>query len=190
MEQLKGPNRTSGPDAARRDLERPDDQRLASLAEAHGPELYRFLLGMLRDPEQARDALQSTYAKAIERGQEVDPASIRGWLFRVAAREAIDERRRGARRHRLERGFAWLREAAGPPDSELADPLIRMEEIEGVRAALETLPPDYLAVVRARIFEDKTFAQIAIEQRIPLGTAITRMRRALERLARRLRPDA
>ena len=169
---------------------RRDDQRIASLAEAHSPELFRFLLGLLRDPDQARDALQSTFAKAIERGHDVDPASIRAWLFRVAAREAINERRRGARRQRLERGFAWLREAAGPKDCVEEDPLIRAEEIEGVRAALETLPPDYLAVVRARIFEDKTFAQIAHEQRIPLGTAITRMRRALERLARRLRPDA
>ena len=173
-----------------KELGRRDEPGLASLAEAHGPELYRFLLGLLRDPEQARDALQSTFAKAAEHGLDIDPASIRAWLFRVAAREAINERRRGARRHRLERGFAWLREAAGPEDCIEDDPLIRAEEIEGVRDALETLPPDYLAVVRARIFEDKTFSQIADEQQIPLGTAITRMRRALERLARRLRPDA
>ena len=134
--------------------------------------------------------LQTTFARAVERGHDADPASIRAWLFRVAAREAINERRRGARRHRLERGFAWLREAAGRPDSEGVDHLVRLEEIEGVRAALEELPTDYLAVVRARIFEDKTFSQIAAEQQIPLGTAISRMRRALERLARRLRDEA
>ena len=51
------------------------------------------------------------------------------------------------------------------------------------------MPPETAAVIRARIVEEKTFAAIAEEQRIPLGTALTRMRRGLQRLARRLRDE-
>jgi RNA polymerase sigma-70 factor (ECF subfamily) len=38
------------------------------------------------------------------------------------------------------------------------------------------------------MYEDKTFAQIAEELGLPLGTVLTRMRLALEKLRRTLRP--
>ena len=43
-------------------------------------------------------------------------------------------------------------------------------------------------MVRARVFEEKTFAEIAGESGLPLGTVLTRMRRALEKMRRTLRP--
>ena len=42
-------------------------------------------------------------------------------------------------------------------------------------------------MVWARMYEDKTFAQIAGEQGVPLGTVLTRMRLALEKLRGLLR---
>ena len=38
----------------------------------------------------------------------------------------------------------------------------------------------------ARVYEDKTFAHIAREQGLPLGTVLSRMRRALAKLKRGL----
>ena len=43
-------------------------------------------------------------------------------------------------------------------------------------------------MVLARVYEEKTFAQIAGESGLPLGTVLTRMRRALEKLRRTMRP--
>ncbi len=40
-----------------------------------------------------------------------------------------------------------------------------------------------------RIFEEKTFAAIARELSAPLGTVLTRMRLALDKLARELKAD-
>jgi RNA polymerase sigma-70 factor (ECF subfamily) len=51
-----------------------------------------------------------------------------------------------------------------------------------VREAIERLTEDQRQVVRMRIYEEKTFAEIAEELGIPLGTALTRMRAALGRL--------
>ena len=43
-------------------------------------------------------------------------------------------------------------------------------------------------MVLARVYEEKTFAEIAGETGLPLGTVLTRMRRALEKMRRTMRP--
>ena len=43
-------------------------------------------------------------------------------------------------------------------------------------------------MVLARVYEDKTFAEIAAEAGLPLGTVLTRMRRGLEKLRKTMRP--
>jgi RNA polymerase sigma-70 factor (ECF subfamily) len=65
--------------------------------------------------------------------------------------------------------------------------LIRRETIAAVRQALGELPGEQRQVVWARMYEDKTFLQIAQESDLPLGTVLTRMRLALEKLRRILR---
>ena len=67
-----------------------------------------------------------------------------------------------------------------------AEPLLRLEAVEGIRLALESLPPEQRQVVRMRIYEEKTFATIAKELKIPLGTALGRMRAATTKLRERL----
>jgi len=59
---------------------------------------------------------------------------------------------------------------AGPEE-----PLIRGETVEAVREALKQLPEEQRRVVLARIYEEKTFAEIAGEFGLPLGTVLTRM---------------
>jgi RNA polymerase sigma-70 factor (ECF subfamily) len=75
------------------------------------------------------------------------------------------------------------------PASGAADePLIRLEAIQAVREAMKRLPPEQRELVVMRIYEEKTFAQIAQELNIPLGTALARMRLALAKLRQAL-PD-
>ena len=47
---------------------------------------------------------------------------------------------------------------------------------------LDQLSPDQRQIVRLRIYEEKTFAEISRELKIPLGTALGRMRAALQKL--------
>ena len=60
--------------------------------------------------------------------------------------------------------------------------LVRAETIQLVRRAIRELPAEQQQVVRMRIYENKTFAVIAAELGIPLGTALGRMRTALIKL--------
>jgi RNA polymerase sigma-70 factor (ECF subfamily) len=156
---------------------------VAALYLEHGEELRRFLLGLLRDAQLAADVLQATFAKAIERGHETREETRKAWLFRVAYHEAMAVRRREGVGERVFRRIAWQKNCSAASADE---PVIRFESVAAVKDALEELPPDQRQVVRMRIYEEKTFAVIAEELQIPLGTALGRMRTALIKLRAKL----
>ena len=162
----------------------PDDRQLdssvvAALYLEYGEELRRFLLGILRDPALTADVLQATFVKMAERGHETKTDSRKAWLFRVAYHEAMAYRRREGVGDKILRRVAWNAKRTTAPADE---PLLRWESVQTVRQALEMLPAEQRQVVRMRIYEEKTFAVIANELKIPLGTALGRMRTALIKL--------
>ena len=165
-----------------------DPSVVAALYVQHGEELRRFLLGILRDAQLTSDVLQATFAKMVERGHQTQEATRKAWLFRVAYHEAMAYRRREGvgdkvlRRVANEKPAWHSNGAAGGAD----EPLLRLESVQAVREALDELPPEQRQVVRMRIYEEKTFATIAKELNIPLGTALGRMRAATIKLRAKL----
>ena len=157
---------------------------VAALYLEHGEELRRFLVGLLRDAALAADVLQTTFARLVERGHETRKETRKAWLFRVAYHEAMAIRRREVVGDRVVRQVAWQSNG----DTNTADDrLVRFETVEMVRDELANLRPEERQVVRMRIYEEKTFAAIASELKIPLGTALGRMRTALMKLRMRLK---
>jgi RNA polymerase sigma-70 factor (ECF subfamily) len=153
--------------------------KAAELHQQYGPELRCFLLGLLRDAQLADDVAQTTFTKLVEQGHTAREESLKGWLYRVAYREAMQVRRRQSVEDAARRRVAWSREVA----AESADsPLLQAEAIEKVRRAIANLPAEQQQVVRMRIYQEMTFAEIAREMGIPLGTALGRMRAALKKL--------
>ncbi len=152
-------------------------------------ELRAFLLGVLRNDDLAGEALQATLVRAVEQGHTARPETRRGWLFRVALNEALVLKRKtkvqeksfrelaqaDARRHESKTGSATRSESP-------VGFVLKAEAVERVRLALKELSVQQQQIVRMRIYENKTFAQIAQELQIPLGTALTRMRLATEKL--------
>ncbi|HVJ79542.1 MAG TPA: sigma-70 family RNA polymerase sigma factor [Planctomycetia bacterium] len=157
--------------------------KLAVLFAEHAPRLRRLLRGMLVDPARVEDALQATFVKALEKQAERTTDEPKAWLYRVAVNEALAVRRQEKRRADLDRRWVW-RHAAETPDDSLA----KRELTERLRGEVAALPQELRTVVEARLKDEKTFAQIAADLGWPLGTVLTRMRTALERL-RRAFPD-
>ncbi len=160
-----------------------EPSRVESLFHEHAMEVRRFVLGIVRDPEVAADVLQSTFAKVVESGHTARAETLKGWLFRVAYHEALTARRRDQTRAEGQRKLAsFCTNTSDRPE----DRLIQGETIEAVRKALDDLPNEQRRVVWARLYEDKTFATIAQEFGVPLGTVLTRMRLALDKMRRSL----
>ncbi len=179
----------SDSDALSSDNGRLDPAVVAGLYVQHAEELRSFLTGVLRDADLAGEALQATFVKAMEVGHTARDETRKGWLFRVAYHEAMSLRRKQSQQQTSLRKMVSRQPSSAspagpaPPD----DNLRRRELVDHVRAALADLPAEQQAIVRLRIYEEKTFAQIAAELNIPLGTVLTRMRLAVKRLHQRFR---
>jgi len=172
---------TTGPTAAA--VERMDPQTVAELYRQHADELRCFLLGVLSDLDLANEVLQATFAKTVDQGHTAREESLKGWLFRVAFNEALTYRRRQSVRNRAVQKLGEAGEREMPSPSDLA---LRGEAIESVRAALKHLSDDQQQLIKMRIYDEKTYATMATELGLPLGTIYGRMQLALKALKERL----
>lgn len=160
-----------------------DSQWLEGLYANYRPGLRRFLVGVVRDGNIADDLVQATFAKAAETGEDVPPDAIKAWLYRVAFNEAMTWKRR----LRVDREAKRKRaEETKPPGESPDEALARVELIQRVRQAINQLTEAQQLVLRLRIYEEMTFAEISAETGKPLGTVLTHMRRGLERLRQKL----
>jgi RNA polymerase sigma-70 factor (ECF subfamily) len=156
-----------------------DPAALDQLFERHENPLFCFLLGVLRDPHQAEDALQETFVRALERLDGIDPDHLRGWLFTVAYHQAMLLRRREAGRKKL--SLVAEGEALDPVPGP-AERLLEADDARRLRDLLDQLPAAQREVIRQRVYEGKKFREIAEALGCPLNTALARMHEGLKRL--------
>jgi RNA polymerase sigma-70 factor (ECF subfamily) len=154
-------------------LARGEERAFAELYDACADRLHHYLAVRLGCREAAADVLQSAFLRAVksrQRFREVEnPAA---YLFQIARNEAVRvTRRRGLRPLPVEEVF----EPATVTDASL-------EDAEVVANALGQLEVDEREVVELKIYGGLTFREIADVTRMPLGTAVTKYRRALESL--------
>ena len=170
--------------------ESPRVRQWREVFEATESGLRAFLRGRLAQPVDVDDCLQAVFVKLIQQASKPDdnvaPLARRAWLFRVAANEAAALWRRKASTEKM-----MSRHGSSEDDIQVdaAEKVILTESTIRLRLAVNALPEPMRDVVRLRIEEDLTFQQIADRLQIPLGTALTRMRRALERLKSEINPD-
>ncbi len=154
-------------------------------------DLKTFLAGVLQDRHLAEDAFQKTVVRAIETNRTGRQDSLRGWLFQVALNEAR-QIRRDIRRENIQRqklaGQAVTSEISGQAGRSndlnwMVDAVLVNDDLAlAIRRSLAKLPLEQQEVVRRRIYQGQGFAEIAADMKLPLGTVLTWMRRALLRL--------
>jgi RNA polymerase sigma-70 factor (ECF subfamily) len=153
------------------------------IEEAHAqlrPELVRFAWGILRDWALADDAVQNGFLSLTRFGGGVEPANRKSWLYKVVFREALRLRKSTATRQ-----FDSTNQTGEPPATYQIDPAQRLldaEESEWFRQQFTKLPEDQRTILELRIQHEKTFAEIAQMLGIPIGTALSRMRLAIQKL--------
>lgn len=161
--------------------ERLSSEAVRALYAQHGRDVLTFLAGVLRNQDSAADVCQATFQRLLESGHTAKSETIRGWLFKVAFHEAMEYRRKGARGDKVLQDYGSTSNSEVTLDLPLQS-LVRAEEVARLRELLAELPADQRHVVQQRIHEGKTFVMIADELKVPLGTVLTRMRLAVEKL--------
>ncbi|MBI1247668.1 sigma-70 family RNA polymerase sigma factor [bacterium] len=166
--------------------QRLNEAEVARLHDLHAEEMCRFLVGVVGERSLAQDLVQIAFRKLVEVGHETQADRRKAWLFQVAYREALAHRRRNATQKKVLEQLQNAPTSDKQTEQAVDTPLVRQETTETVRQAIQELSPDLQQIVRMRIYEDKTFAEIAQELDIPLGTALGRMRNAMTKLRAKL----
>ncbi|RYD65361.1 MAG: RNA polymerase sigma factor [Verrucomicrobiaceae bacterium] len=144
--------------------------------------MYRHGLTLLRDENAVRDVLQDVFLKLAEgRGNSADADNERAYLLRMVHHSAIDRMRRAKVRHdHAAQGPGELFERCPDPDREAF-----RQQLE---QALDQLPDEQREVVVLKLWEERTFDEIARICDIPPNTAASRYRYGLDKLRAFLRP--
>jgi RNA polymerase sigma-70 factor, ECF subfamily len=159
---------------------------VAVVAECHiafSKMLERYAWAIVRDWSLAADVVQTSFVTLSRFGGDVVPEARKSWLFRVVHREAlrVREKQKPYQEWSDGSGSSVFENHATyeiPPLSKMADD----EQVEQLNQHISQLPQEQREVLRLRFFENKTFAEIAESMQTPIGTALSRMRLALDRL--------
>jgi RNA polymerase sigma-70 factor (ECF subfamily) len=143
---------------------------------------YRLALSIVRSPTEAEDAVQEAFLRAWRDIGTLREADLwPGWFRRLTVRSALDQTRRRGRVHEID-----LEQAAEMPGLE---PALHAADCLELMRALDMLAPDDRAILSLRFFADLEVPDVAAALGIPLGTAKSRLHRALDRLRSKMRQE-
>ena len=164
-----------------------DDTALAAVYDQYSALVHGIALNLV-GPEQARDITQEVFLRLWQQPDAYDPAqgSLRTFLAVIARRRAIDDLRRSGRRAAREQRVETESPTLVPNVEEAA---LAMVASDRVRAAVARLPEDQRRAIELAYFEGLTFKDVARVTGLPEGTAKSRLRLGLSRLAKELVSD-
>jgi RNA polymerase sigma-70 factor (ECF subfamily) len=146
------------------------------LVEDHGPVLYRMAYRMVGDRHEAEDLVQETFRSAWKSRSHYEPGrGDRAWLVSMLRRRTVDRWRRGpipkvlSTDNELEIGVAG------------DDPLAN-DFSDEIQTALDKLPDVLREAVLLVVVAELTHQEVADMLEVPLGTILSRVSRARQRL--------
>ncbi|HZG34773.1 MAG TPA: sigma-70 family RNA polymerase sigma factor [Gaiellaceae bacterium] len=156
----------------------PEAAAAQALYERHAARISGYCLHQLGSPEEAEDALQTTFLNAFRALQKgIVPESELAWLFKIAENVCLSRRRSSWRRGRIE----------SPADFDLVEAVVpapqsRRDELIGIEDALGRMPEQQRRAILLREWQGLSYREIAAELDITqsaVETLIFRARRAL-----------
>lgn len=149
--------------------------------------LFHHALYMLKDSQEAFDLTQETLIRAYQEPNLFeDEFKIRPWLFRVITNLCYnltrDKRRRGGILRLMTR-------PARVESAQVLDSLLRNEENGTVVQALARVPEKYRTILLLKYYDDLSYIEISEVLGCKLGTVMSRLSRAREKLQDQIRME-
>lgn len=157
--------------------------------------LGRLLSRFIRNPSEVEDVVQEAFIKAYRalpsfRGE----SAFYTWLYRIGINAAKNYLVSEGRRPPTTTGFD-SEEAEGFEDAEQLrnintpeNELMSKQVAETVNKAMESLPEELKTAITLREIEGLSYEEIANMMNCPIGTVRSRIFRARETIAEKLRP--
>ncbi len=154
--------------------------------EACIPALRRYACALLRDSQEVDDLVHDCLVHALDKlHTRRDEGDLRAWLFAILHNLFISRTRRQKARGRTEPldtvNDSATAVSANQDEHMAADDLVRV---------LDTLPEEQRNVLLLVAVGDLSYAEIAHVTGVPVGTVMSRLSRARERLRRLMDGEA
>ena len=176
-------------------VQRGDKQAFGLLVAKYQRKLSRLLSRMIRDPAEVEDVAQEAFIKAYRalpsfRGD----SAFYTWLYRIGINTAknhlVSQGRRAPTTTEIEAEDAEQYESGELlRDNDTPERLLQTRQIgDTVNEAVEALPEELRTAIVLREIEGLSYDEIASVMGCPIGTVRSRIFRAREAIAERLRP--
>jgi RNA polymerase sigma-70 factor, ECF subfamily len=149
---------------------------LPHLDSAHN--LARWLLGNSQDAE---DAVQDSYLRALTYFDSFHGEDGRAWLLAIVRHTCYHQLRKQQRNHRQHpESLEPDRELETSPDHSPGPEALVLHRAakDAIAGALQQLPPEFREAVVLREMEGMSYSQIARILDVPMGTVMSRLARA------------
>jgi RNA polymerase sigma factor (sigma-70 family) len=147
------------------------------LVEKYRNDVFRTVFAVLRDQKEAEDAAQEVFMKIYTSLSQYENQGFKTWMTRIAVNHAIDVKRKQARR-REEVVDALEQQALGTPRDSVEKEIIENDQRKLVRKRLDELPENYREVIYGFYIAEKSYQQMAEEQKVQVKTIETKLYRA------------
>jgi RNA polymerase sigma-70 factor (ECF subfamily) len=146
--------------------------------------LHRYAFTILKDSEEARDAVQAVFLKLWEKRAMIDEGqSVKSYLYTSVYHHCLNIKRHT----KVKKEYLSTRTGT---DQERTDHLVSKETSRQIIRHLESLPPQCKLIFFMSRFEEKKYADIAKELGLSvktveaqIGKALTLLRKMLNNIA-------
>ena len=149
---------------------------------------FNYARWLTRSDADAEDVVQDAYVRALRFFSSLRNDDARSWLLTIVRNTWYGRfpRANGATQTTAYDDMTHEQRDEGPDPEAL---VIQQQAIEKVRRAVQELPADFREVIVLRELEGLSYKEIAAVARIPIGTVMSRLARARERLLTILGPS-
>jgi len=180
----------AGPDLRETETEAERDLRFSTDAMQYLDQLYAAAMRMTRNPADAEDVVQETFAKAYASFHQFTPGTnLKAWLYRILTNTYINSYRKKQRQPLIsdsENVEDWqLARAESHTSSGLKSAeTVALENLpdSDVKDALQKLAPDFRLAVFLADVEGFSYKEIAEIMGTPIGTVMSRLNRGRNQL--------
>src|SRR6202022_321992 len=142
---------------------------------------FNYARWLTKNDTDAEDVVQDAYVRALRFFSSLRGEDARAWLLTIVRNTwygRFPRRAGGAAMTVVDENPEDRADASLDPEARL----IQQQTVEQVRGALEALPSDFREVLVLRELEGLSYKEIAAVVGVPIGTVMSRLARAPERL--------
>jgi RNA polymerase sigma-70 factor, ECF subfamily len=154
----------------------PNRTTFTALYERYAPDVFRFSFWLCGNADDARDITSETFVRVWTSEQPIRDLSVKAYLFTIARRLYLQDRRRTSRNAPLTE-----ESAGGSRDTERS--LEDRSELEHVLRAMAELPEQDRAILVMRAAEELTHEEIAAATGLSIASVKVRIFRARAKLS-------